>query len=111
MSYLEDAFSNNVTVHGLPEPIREFPFALRHGRKWRFDFAWLEQKIAVEIQGATWKKGAHSSGVGLKRDFEKNNYAMLDGWRLFYFDANMVTSGEAINFMCQVFTHDSRQGG
>lgn len=97
MSELEDTFEAHCKIHLPAQPIREFPFALP--RKFRFDFCWVEERIAVEIQGGTWAKGAHSSGKGLQRDFEKNNLAVLLGWRVYYFDTNAVTSGEAINFM------------
>lgn len=66
-------------------------------RKWRWDFAIGDgPSILVEIQGGTWIKGAHSSGAGLRRDYEKNNAAVLVGYRLLYFDGEMVKSGQAI---------------
>lgn len=101
MSHLEDSLETQLKIHSLPPAIREVPFALP--RKFRFDFAWLEEKIAVEIQGGTYKKGAHSSGKGLARDFEKNNLAVLNGWRVFYFDGKMIDDGRAINFLCDLF--------
>ena len=103
MSDLEESFATQLKQHSLPEPTREFPFALMRRRKFRFDFAWIEERVAVEIQGATFRKGAHSSGTGLARDFEKNNLAMLLGWKVFYFDSKMVQDGRAVNTICEAF--------
>ena len=103
MSDLENTFETQVKQHSLPDPIREFPFALQCGRKFRFDFAWLDAKIAVEIQGATYRKGAHSTGTGLARDFEKNNLAVSLGWRVLYFDSKMIHDGRAVNFVEDLF--------
>lgn len=72
-------------VTGLPPPEREVQF--HPTRKWRLDFAWLKQRVAVEIQGGTFLKGktGHSSGVGIQRDCEKGNAATLLGWRVLHF--------------------------
>lgn len=51
-------------------------------RGYRFDFAWPEAGIAVELQGQIWKKGAHSSGVGITRDCQKNLHAAILGWQV-----------------------------
>lgn len=51
-------------------------------RKWRMDFAQLDHKIYIEIQGGIFVQGRHSRGAGMLKDFEKFNHAVLDGWRL-----------------------------
>jgi len=63
---------------GLPEPETEFVF--HPSRKWRFDFAWVPQKIALEVEGGTWSRGAHGRGSGIARDIEKYNSAIILGW-------------------------------
>jgi very-short-patch-repair endonuclease len=83
----------------LPEPIREYP-AIK-GRKFRFDFAWLERKLLVEVNGGTYTKGAHSTGAGIARDYEKANLAQLAGWRVLTFDGKSVKSGEAVEVIRQ----------
>jgi len=51
-------------------------------RQWRFDFAWPDHKVAIEIQG--FGKG-HNSYAGMSSDYEKHNAAMLLGWKILYF--------------------------
>jgi very-short-patch-repair endonuclease len=49
-------------------------------RKWRFDFAHLETKIAIEIEGGIWGQSRHTKPVGYIKDCEKYNAAIFDGW-------------------------------
>ena len=52
---------------GLPEtPIREHKF--HPVRRWRFDLAFLENKLAIEIEGGVWIRGRHTRGNGFTRD-------------------------------------------
>ena len=72
-------------VTKLDPPDREVQF--HPTRKWRFDFVWPEQRVAVEIHGGTFMKGrtGHTSGVGVQRDCEKSNAATMLGWRVLHF--------------------------
>jgi hypothetical protein len=65
---------------GIPAPVLEHVFALP--RKWRFDVAWLNEKIALEIEGGTFAGGRHTRGAGFRADMEKYNRAVLLGWRV-----------------------------
>ena len=65
-------------------------------RRFRWDFHIFNSKLLVDVQGATWIRGAHSSGAGLARDYAKNNEAILLGWRPLYFDKQMIESGIAL---------------
>jgi hypothetical protein len=96
MSKLEDLLLFQIRAMGLPEPEREYR-AIK-GRKFRFDFAWTEphHRLLVEVQGGTYTKGAHSTGAGIARDYEKANLACLAGWRCLSFDGKAVKSGEAV---------------
>lgn len=51
-------------------------------RRWRFDFADLENKIAIECEGGIWTSGRHTRGAGFSNDTEKYNQAVLLGWRV-----------------------------
>ena len=98
-SQLEAEVALQIKALGLPEPIREYQ-AIK-GRKFRFDFAWLEHRLLVEVNGGTYTKGAHSTGQGIARDYEKANLATLDGWRVLMFDGKAVKSGEAVEVIRQ----------
>ena len=92
-SELEELFAFQVKATGLPEPEREA--AVIPGRKFRFDFCFTEQRLLIEVNGGTFTKGAHSTGRGIARDYEKSNLAQLQGWRCLSFDGKAVKSGEA----------------
>ena len=65
---------------GLPNPEPEFKFC--ETRRWRFDFAWKEFKLALEIEGMVWRNGRHTRGSGFVKDMEKYNNAAKLGWRI-----------------------------
>lgn len=60
--------------------VREYRF--HPERKWRFDYAIEEHRIAIEVEGGIWTGGRHTRGSGFKRDMEKYNSAASMGWRL-----------------------------
>lgn len=62
------------------ECVKEFRF--HPVRKWRFDYAIPEHKIALEVEGGVWTGGRHTSSVGFMKDMEKYNTATLMGWRV-----------------------------
>ena len=61
----------------------EKEFKFHPVRKWRFDYAFPEHKIALEVEGGVWTGGRHTSSVGFLNDMEKYNTATLMGWRFF----------------------------
>lgn len=89
----------NWKAYGLPEPIEEYQF--HPPRRWRFDFAWIERKIACEIEGGTWIRGRHSRPAGYAADCEKYNQATLDGWRVFRFTTDMVNDGMLVTTLLE----------
>lgn len=52
-------------------------------RRWRFDFAHRESKVAIELEGGAWVNGRHNRPGGFIGDCEKYNQAALDGWVVF----------------------------
>jgi len=93
-SPLEDLFAMQLDAAGLGGYVREYQAI--PGRKFRFDFAWEKERLLVEINGGTFTKGGHSSGLRLRRDYEKLRLAQDHGWKVYPFDAQAVRSGEAV---------------
>lgn len=78
----------------LPVPEREHRF--HPTRMWRFDFAWPEQHVAVEIEGGIWTGGGHTRGRGYREDMEKYNEAALHGWIVLRFTPKQIKNGDAM---------------
>jgi len=49
-------------------------------RRWKFDFAHIGSKTAIEIEGGVFTKGRHTRGIGFINDMEKYNKAVELGW-------------------------------
>lgn len=62
----------------VPEP--EYKF--HPTRKWRFDWAWTDHHVALEVEGGIWTGGRHIHAVGFVKDMEKYNAAAALGWRI-----------------------------
>lgn len=71
-------------------------------RKWRFDLAWPDRMIAVEVDGGVWSGGRHTRGAGFVADCEKTNEATAMGWRVFRFPTPHVSDGTAIAILRRV---------
>lgn len=65
-------------------------------RRWRFDLAWPELKVAFEREGSTWTSGRHTRGGGYAADCEKYNAAGIDGWVVVRATVDMIRSGLAL---------------
>lgn len=61
-----------------------------NGRKFRFDCANPEKKIAIEIEGGLWITGRHNRPVGMIQDLEKYNLAVLEGWKILRYTPEML---------------------
>ena len=81
-------FLNYCELNEIPVPVMELKFAPK--RRFRFDFAWIEEKLAVEIEGGIWIQGRHTRGVGYKSDMEKYNIATSLGWRVLRFTTDQI---------------------
>jgi len=60
----------------------------------RFDFAWIDEKLAVEIEGGVWIQGRHTRGSGYVKDMEKYNLAAEAGWRVLRFTPQQIKKEE-----------------
>jgi very-short-patch-repair endonuclease len=64
-------------------------------RRWRFDVAFPDRMLAIEIEGGVWTRGRHTRPAGFLRDAEKYNRAALLGWRVLRFTPQQVMDGTA----------------
>ena len=103
-SDLELAFRGQIMAAGLTEGV-EVEYRAIPGRQFRWDLAWVPQRLLVELQGGVWgNKGVggatgHNTGVAINRDCEKQNLAVLAGWRCLSFTPNHVRSGQALKWV------------
>jgi very-short-patch-repair endonuclease len=106
----EDLFASQLAVFGGLEFVRQYHFALKAGRNWRFDFAFPRHQVAVEIDGVAVQRlegrlvvlGRHASIDGIRGDYEKINTAQLLGWTVLRFLQTDVKPKRAIEFTVRV---------
>lgn len=92
-SRLEATLALHMRAAGL-KPETEYRF--HPPRRWRFDFAFVDKKLAIDCEGGTWTNGRHVRGSGFEKDCEKYNAAVMAGWRVLRFTSRMIQSGEAL---------------
>jgi hypothetical protein len=80
-------------------PLGEAGQQIIPGRKFEFDRVWRVQKVAVEVQGATFVKGGHSTGTGIARDCEKLSLAAVHGWRVLPVTKHQIEGGQAVEWI------------
>ena len=112
-SLLERRFVALLLQSGLPLPTPEHPFARDWGRRWRFDFAWPDLRLAVEVDGGIWIPGGgrHNRGAGYEADVEKLNVAVILGWRVLRFTPRHLANGSAITAIRLCVTSHGRAEG
>jgi very-short-patch-repair endonuclease len=92
----EEQFAFQLRLHGL-NAHREVRF--HPTRRWRFDFAFPDEKIAVEVEGGTWVNGAHSRGKHFESDCEKYGEAAVLGWTVLRVTPDMIGDGRAAGLL------------
>ncbi len=104
MSDLEELLAWQLSATGIAftRQYRAIP-----GRRWRWDFGWLEARLLVEVQGGIWIPSGHTTGQGLTRDYEKHNAATLAGWRVLYVTREMIEEGSAIRMIEEVLDEEA----
>lgn len=82
MSAAEDALARALEANPIPgwDLVREYRFDPT--RKWKFDFAFPSQKLAVEVEGQY-----HRTYAGHRNDCEKFRESTRQGWRVLRFQA------------------------
>ncbi|MEE4461063.1 hypothetical protein V2S84_02750 [Azotobacter chroococcum] len=111
MSEAEATLALHLRANGI-EAVREYRFAaeacggagrgLRERleaeglRDWRADFAILERRLLIEVEGGAWNGGRHTRGKGFAEDLRKYEAALRLGWTVYRCDPEMIRSGRAI---------------
>lgn len=70
-------------------------------RKWRFDFAFPEEKIAIEVEGGLFSQGRHTRGRGYIGDMQKYNAAVCLGWRVLRYGTGQI-NGNVLTDLLQI---------
>jgi hypothetical protein len=81
----------------VPIPTEEFRFA--PPRRWRFDYAWPCELVALEVEGGAWSRGRHTRGKGFLADMEKYNRATEVGWMVFRVTPKTLCTLETIEMI------------
>ena len=101
---VELPFDEQCRLAGLEIPVRELRF---HGvRKWQLDFAFMEAKLAVEVEGGVFVKdaegrvvgGRHTRGAGFRNDTIKYAEALILGWRILRVMPEQIADGTALTW-------------
>ena len=81
-SALEATFANywRMFAPDLPEPEAEYRF--HPTRRWRFDYCFVDARLAVELDGGIYIRGRHNRAAGFIADCDKMNAATLLGYRI-----------------------------
>lgn len=97
-----DRFPLFCELSGLPRPLTEVE-GLVPGRKFRVDYFFKAARVVVECNGQIWKKGGHSSGKGLLRDYQKLNLLQLEGYRVLQVTPQQLLTAEMVDLLKQAF--------
>lgn len=87
-SALENLFAMQLDAAGLTQYVREYQAI--PGRRYKWDFAFVRERLLIEVQGGVWNGGAHGRPVGITRDMDKLNVATKNGWNTLQFETKMV---------------------
>jgi len=111
-SEAEESFFLSMRAFNHPIPEREYRF--HPTRKWRFDFAWPEMKVALEVEGGiyggknTSGKSRHTTIKGFENDCIKYAAAARLGWRVYRFSTGQVLKGIALLHIEEEFERNAR---
>lgn len=94
MSEAEELFELHLRVAKLLTYSRKYKFD--PWRRWRFDFAFVKEKLAIEIDGGMWINGRHNRASGVIKGMEKQNVSEAAGWMVLHFTPEQVRDGSAL---------------
>ena len=88
-------------------PVKEFLF--HETRKWRFDYAFPEQRVALEVEGGVYTGGRHVNPRGFLGDMEKYNEAAAHGWKVVRCTPSTLCTTKVLEILQRTF--DSNKNG
>lgn len=68
-------------------------------RKWRFDYAFPDFKVALEVEGGVFTGGRHTRSLGFLKDIEKYNSAAVLGWTVVRTVPDELYTGKTITML------------
>lgn len=68
----------------------------KRSKRYRADFAHLQAKVIVEIQGGVFNRGRHVQGSGYARDARKFNLAQFSDWQVFLLVTDTATDDKIL---------------
>lgn len=110
----EDDFDFQAKAYRLPAYKRQYMFAFESDqREWKFDFAFLDYKVAVEVEGLVMKRidgkmvclGRHVHPSGYEEDCIKYATGESLGWHVLRFNQHLVKNGTCIKFVIRTLTN------
>ncbi len=81
---------------GFDDVETEYRFCL--DRRWLADLASPGRRLLFECDGGMWH-GGHRRGKALEADYERQNRAQVEGWRILRFTNRQVLNGEALAWL------------
>lgn len=104
------AFDRQCAAAQLPAPTAEYRFHPR--RRWRFDWAWVPQQLALEIHGGAFLRtgGRHTRGAGFRADAEKFSEAAILHWKILHVLPEDVADGRALTLVARALDTAARSG-
>lgn len=107
----EAVLAARIRAAGLPAPELQYPFAEALKRRFRFDFAWPELRVAAEFDGGgrmvRWQRNPRTGRQqpvavgrhGSAGDYDKLNTAAFLGWRVFRYNADLLRRPDALRLL------------
>lgn len=116
-SALEVEAARLIAAAGLPTPVRQYPLGEEIGRRWRMDFAWPAQRVALEVDGGgiihrkladgriVMVPGRHNSDDGREDDAVRDAFALLTGWLVFRATPRLLREGYALRWIASAIQY------
>lgn len=82
-------------------------------RRFRFDFAHRDSKVAIELHGGIWTQGRHTRGAGFANDRTKMNIAQELGWSVYELTSVQLQDSQNLERVIQAIygRQDMRRNG